>query len=290
MTTQPDEKELAVKARLIALIDGTGTTAPQSTTGAVDAATAAAVAQPGAATRPQPDSPADPDGWWDALYADGSQDTHSTDNGETEAPGPDAQPHGRLDRRRIQPWWTGRPVDFTPDNEEAAAEPENTSTTDIVDKVDDENDEADAAAQPKKLHQRLHRIRIRIPHGYVTDSAARPEALVAAPAPRMSLIDAYTNVPRRIRWLALHGSAAAVGYKLGWVQFSTRTAAWIADNGWLNISSAFWAGCGISCELLRRRMRNRHLTIRWLAAVPISSIITGTLLYGTGWQNLELPL
>jgi hypothetical protein len=106
----------------------------------------------------------------------------------------------------------------------------------------------------------------------------------------MSLLDAYAKIPPRIRVLIVNCTAAAAGYHLGWVQWSTRTFAWIDEHGWLNVSAGFWIGCAVACELLRRRMRNTVLPVRWLAAMPIASIVAGSLLYGTGWNHLELPL
>jgi hypothetical protein len=96
-------------------------------------------------------------------------------------------------------------------------------------------------------------------------------------------------VPPRIRWLLVHTSAAAAGAWFGWVQFSTRTAAWIGEHGWHNAHSWVWAGIGVGFECLRANYSRHRLVIRWLTAIPISSIVLGTLLYGTGWQNLELP-
>ena len=51
-----------------------------------------------------------------------------------------------------------------------------------------------------------------------------------------------------------------------------------------------WIGVGIRCEFLRHRMRHHRLVVRWLAAIPIASIVTGTLLYGTDYLSLKIPL
>ncbi|MDX3298651.1 hypothetical protein PV569_33860 [Streptomyces scabiei] len=309
MPTEPDDDELAVRARLVALLDGPSDTATQPQPDAVDAAAAAAVAQsrpaaqpndeePDAQPQPQPDSAADPQGWWDALYADDS-DTHTT------APDPAAQRDGDPDpgQERIPPWWSGRSVRLDPAGEDEADEGD-----DDVDESDDDPDaqpdaqpDADAddaddtvqppndpAAQPRKT--RRPRLRSRAPRSRSNGYAAGPDRIVTAPAPKMSLLDAVANVPPRIRWLLVHGSAAAAGYAFGWVQYSTRTAAWIADNGLLNSSSIFWFGCAVAAEAARYRARHRRLPIRWMAAVPISSIVLGTALYGTGWQSLFLHL
>ena len=291
-----DDGEQAVRDRLIALIDGPTADAQSD---AVEDVAAAAIAQP------QPPTTRAADGWWGDLYALGNSDVNEAANETT------AQPTPRPDRRRIQPWWTGRHADLTPGDEnepdtqlDAQPQPDEGDEPDADDArpdahshADEEDDDTgDATAQPGQdtdAEPKKGRPKLRIPT--LLTRPASPAAggtgpLIAAPAPRMSLLEAAANVPRRLRWLILHASAAAAGYRLGWVPYSTRTAAWIAAHGFLNVSSMFWVGCGIGCEFLRYRMRNHRLPIRWLAAVPISSIVIGTLFYGTGWQNLELPL
>ncbi|MDX5570957.1 hypothetical protein PYK79_57315, partial [Streptomyces sp. ID05-04B] len=109
-------------------------------------------------------------------------------------------------------------------------------------------------------------------------------------APRRSLIDAYAAIPSRIRWLIFHSSAAAAGYRIGWVDYATRTAAWIAEHGYTDRSSLFWYGVTAGCIATYRRTHARWIVWRWLATVPLASIATGTLLYGTGWTHLHLEL
>ncbi|WP_333746232.1 hypothetical protein [Streptomyces sp. IBSBF 2950] len=292
MPTQPDDDELAVRARLVALLDGTAAAQPDAPD---DAAAAAQPATP--AVQPQPRSAADPDDWWDALY-DGD-DTAAQPPSE-----PDAQPNDHHGRPRIPPWWSGRSVDLDPAGEDGdePVEGDDDVEDDDVDTAaqpdaDDSDDTAqppdDPAAQPRKTRPWL---RSRAPRSRPDSYTAGPDRIVTAPAPKMSLLDAVTNVPPHVRWLLVHSSAATVGYALGWVQYSTRTAAWIADNGLLNSSSIFWFGCAAAAEAWRYKVRNRRLPIRWIAAVPISSIVLGTALYGAEWQalflhlKLELPL
>lgn len=223
MSAPIDDGEQAVRDRLIALIDGPTADAQPN---AVDAAAAAAIAQPRIPVQPQPQ-------------------------------------------------------DVQPDADAADTE------ADEFDEYDEEDaqpaDEEDAQPQKRRVQVRIPRIR---PRGPVPVSGS----IVAAPAPRMSLLDAYGNIPPRIRWLGVHVSAAAFGYHYGWVQYSTRYSAWLDQHGWNNLNGYFWIGCAIGCELLRRRTRHSVLLLRWVFAVPITSIVTGTLLYGAGWQNLELPL
>lgn len=107
---------------------------------------------------------------------------------------------------------------------------------------------------------------------------------------RRSLLDAYDAIPPRIRWLTVHLSAAAAGYALGWVNWATRSTAWIAGHGALTPTALFLYGVAILCECLRYRTRTWRLPVRWCCAVPIASIVIGAALYGTNWMELELPL
>lgn len=259
--TAPDADELAIRAHLHHLLDSPAT--PDAVSTAADTA------------RPAVDQ----DDWWDALYSE---------------PTVDAQP--KPEPRRIPPWWTGRHVDLTPptseedtpdDDSDVGTAPETEPVTEAADDTvtPDETDVDTADTQPA-------RPRIRIPARLQsrTQPQASPGDVVAAPAPRMSLLEAYGRIPPRIRWLTLHTSAAAAGYRLGWVQWSTSCTAWIHAHGWANTTAGFWIGAVVGCELLRRRLRYRVLPVRWAAAIPIASLVTGALLYGTGWQTLELPL
>jgi hypothetical protein len=282
MTAAPDADELAVKARLIKLLDGPD---PDAQPDAVTAAAAAATAQP------TPVSAAD---------SDDDQDK------------PDAATAAQPDaprRSRIPDWWTGRHVDLSTHDEPDAQPDADAQPDDVADdypalypnttaseaeadaEAAGEEGEPDAVAdaQPKK------RPRLRIPptphiRSRAGGSAAAPGSLVATPAPRMSLLEAVQNVPPRFRWLILHSSAAAAGYRFGWVQYFTRYSDWLAHHGWLNVTGGFWVGCVVGGELLRRQGRGKALVIRWAFAFPMSSLVVGTLFYGTGWQNLELPL
>ncbi|MFJ1650084.1 hypothetical protein ACIOC2_01450 [Streptomyces sp. NPDC088337] len=306
MTAPVDDNEQAVKARLIALIDGPAAAAAQPD--AVTAAAAGANAQATAAAQPQPQpirtSAAAADGWWDALYA---EEQHTIPvPGEERTAQPQSQRKPRAIRSRIPDWWTGKHVDLTPEEDEPDngqqheldPEEEDTPGTGPATDLDEEEaaeeaaDEPDPGTQPQpdRSRTRLHKAARRIRPTSPAAPASSARALVDEPAPRLALVDAYARVPLRIRWLILHGTAAAAGYRIGLVQFSTRSAAWIAENGLLQLSSLVWYAVGFGCELLRRRFAHRILVVRWTAALPIASIVTGTLLYGTGWHELELPL
>lgn len=266
-------------------------------------AAAAAVQSQSLGVQPQPSaSDAPGDGWWDELYADES--TAADADVQPDATAAEESSATRPGWMRIPPWWSGRHVDTAPPtaaSDEDADEDEDDPEPDGKDGEDDEDDEDDvedeeepdgsdtaaprrtAAPRGRRLQPRSRRAPGRRP------TASAPRALVDTPAaPRRSLLDAAASVEPRIRWLILHASAAAAGYRIGWVDYSTRTAAWIAANGWLNASTVFWCAIAVGCEVLRLRAHRTRLLIRWVAAVPIASIVTGTLLYGTGWTHLDL--
>ncbi|MFF9123181.1 hypothetical protein ACF09J_07765 [Streptomyces sp. NPDC014889] len=273
-----------------------------------DPVTSAAAAANAAAAQPQPSTPraaaAARDDWWDALYADEQPSDSGPDEEQTAQPQPQPQRKPQALRSRIPDWWTGQHADLTPDKDEpdadeeedtpdadpAADQDEHEDEDDTAEEAADDSGEPDTQPQPSRSRTRLRKAAGRIRPGAPAAPASAARALVDEPAPRLALVDAYARVPLRIRWLVLHGTAAAAGYRIGWVQFSTRTAAWIADHGLLRPSSLFWYAVAFSCELLRRRFAHRILVARWAAAIPIASIVTGTLLYGTGWHELELPL
>lgn len=266
-----------------------------------DAVTVAAAAASAHAAAEQPQPPAAGDDWWDALYAD-----HAPATGAQ----PDADAAGEGDERapwmRIPPWWSGRHVDTRPaaaavDEEDAddAEEDQDDEPDELDDQDDDqEADDLEDDAQPRtgdaatrrlpvKSRSRTGAKRSRRSPGRRTRPA--PRALVDTPAaPRRSLLDAAAAVEPRIRWLILHSSAAAAGYALGWVDWSTRTTAWLDENGWLNPSGVFLCLLALGCEALRHRTRGTRLPVRWAAAIPIASIVTGFALYGVGWQSLDL--
>ena len=296
----PDGDEQAIRAilRMRGVSHGDAA-APPDPVGTAVAAAAAEIAHP----HPQADAhpSAHPGGdWWDALYGDGAPDTHAPVTGAH--PGTGASAHPAAPEEDVEktdthpdahpgdrPWWARRAPAPAP----APAPVDGDEVDDGDDPTvafDDEEDDA-ADAHPRRTPGAHSRSRL--PQRMRTP-AARPAqvtgAPIAAPAPRMSLLDAAANVPPRVRWLALHLSAAAVGYDIGIVQFSTRFAAWIADNGLLNVTGVTWCCCGVAAEFLRHRFARYRLPIRWVAAIPISSIVIGTLLYGQGWQHLELPL
>lgn len=260
---------------------------------AVAAAAQAAAAQPTASTPATPASTPAVD-WWDRLYP-------AEPEAVAEADETALQPteRSRAGRRRIQPWWTGRHTDLTAEREADDEEVEDDGqdlheAADLdeddedPEKEDEAEEQADGARRPGQA--RRSRAKPVARRSRPAAATAAPRALVDEPAPRLSLIDAYAAVPARIRWLFFHGSAAAAGYRLGWVDYSTRTAAWIADHHPANPHALFWYGLTVGCVLLYRRMAPTWRIAAWLSTIPIASIATGTLLYGTGWPHLDLEL
>lgn len=102
--------------------------------------------------------------------------------------------------------------------------------------------------------------------------------------PKQSLVEAYARVPSKIRWLIYHGTAAAAGYRIGWVDFSTDTTAWIADHGPTHPQALFWYGFAVACILLYRRFSPSYLVFGWACTIPIASVVVGALLYGNGYH------
>jgi len=102
--------------------------------------------------------------------------------------------------------------------------------------------------------------------------------------PRLSLLDAWDRAPRRLKWLAYHATAAAAGWWLGWVDWATDTAAWYAAGHWITPSALVLYGLGVVLLAIYRRTRTVAWPIAWAAAIPVSSVVAGVLLYGTGYH------
>lgn len=98
-------------------------------------------------------------------------------------------------------------------------------------------------------------------------------------APRESLLEATARIPRRIRWLIYHATAAGAGWWLGWVDWSTNTAAWFAAGHWTSPDAWVLYGLGGVVLALYQRSRAWAWPVAWCAAVPVSSIVLGVLLY-----------
>ncbi|MGW2938608.1 hypothetical protein ACWDA7_44155 [Streptomyces sp. NPDC001156] len=102
--------------------------------------------------------------------------------------------------------------------------------------------------------------------------------------PRQSLADAWYRVPYRLKWLAIHAAAAGVGWRIGLVQWATNTAAWFAAGHWAAPSAWVLYLLGVLAVALYRATRRQALLVALATAVPVSSVVVGVLLYGTGYQ------
>lgn len=98
-------------------------------------------------------------------------------------------------------------------------------------------------------------------------------------SPRQSLLDAWDGVAPRTRWLIYHGTAASFGWGLGVVSWATHVTAWIAADRWANPQSITCYVLGLGAVALYRRTRHWWWPVAWMAAVPVSSIVVGVLLY-----------
>lgn len=115
--------------------------------------------------------------------------------------------------------------------------------------------------------------------GQATAKAPKKPKPTAPQAPRQSLLDATARIPRRIRWLTYHASAAGAGWWLGWTGWATDTAAWYAAGHWVSPSAWVLYGLGGLVLALYQRSRAWAWLAAWCAAVPVSSIVLGVLLY-----------
>ena len=214
------------------------------------------------ATPPQPPNrdkpaPAAEDAWWDDLYGD-------------EQPKPEV----RQAAPRLPNWWGRKLTDLTadepneePDEEfaEEFAEDEPEPSTDEPEPSEEPTDTGPEPAPtqpPRKRRTTRPAYRNDQPH-----------------PPRQSLLDAYASIPSRVRWLIYHATAATAGWWLGWVDWGTNTAAWYVAGHWTTPSAFALYGLGACLCALYRRSRTWAWPAAWAAAVPVSSIALGVLLY-----------
>lgn len=157
--------------------------------------------------------------------------------------------------------------------------------------------EEPAAAEPeptadKPVQKRPSRPRTRKPSGHKKkDSRPKHRSAPAAPrtawdsrpaAPRQSLAEAWDRVPYRLKWLAYHATAVGAGWRIGLVGWATHTAAWFAAGRWTSAQAFVLYGLGACVIALYRRSRGWAWPAAWAAVIPLSSVVVGVLLYGTG--------
>lgn len=210
---------------------------------------------------PEPGPAPDPDGWWERLYA------------EERRPAAEPAPDTARQRRRsprLPDWWLDKPEHLLDDETGPAPNDDEDEAPTSTDTDPDEPEPADPDAEPAPVRrarrQPLHR---------------RPAYTHPAPArsPRQSLLDAYDRMPPRIKWLAYHASAAYAGWELGFVDYATHVTAWIAETGLVGPQAFVWYVVAAVSALLYRRFSRAVLPVSWAAAVPVSSIVVGVLLY-----------
>jgi hypothetical protein len=68
------------------------------------------------------------------------------------------------------------------------------------------------------------------------------------------------------------------------------TAAWFADGHAMSVSAFVLYGLGVLAVGLYRRARRWAWPVAWAAAIPVTSAVAGLLLYGSGYENLRIPL
>jgi hypothetical protein len=139
-----------------------------------------------------------------------------------------------------------------------------------------------AAAKPKKPKAKKKRRKRAAPRDPAVPRSAWDSDL---PSPRQSLLDAWDNIPHRIKWLAYHAAAAYLGWMVGLVDWATYVTAWIAGTSLLGVQACLWYAAATATVLLHRRTRGWWWPVAWLAAIPVSSTVVGVLLYGTGYHS-----
>jgi hypothetical protein len=209
------------------------------------------------------------DDWWDDLY--NHDDGHKP---------PAVAGGGRL------PDWRNGPIDLDTDTKTNDTPSPNTQTSqnDAAPDTDDDapqvNDDTDHPDEPDTP----------TPHGYInglrraTDHPGqRPTYRDRPPtSPRQAIADTWHHLPPRLRWLTYHATAAGAGWTLGAVDFATHVTTWIATNGLTAGQAWFWYAIAAACTWLYHWSRSRWLIVAWPCAIPLTSAITGALLYTPG--------
>ncbi|MGW0015502.1 hypothetical protein ACWDVX_37860 [Streptomyces tendae] len=189
------------------------------------------------------------DGWWDRLYADTPPATTA----------PERQPSPRL-----PDWWAAKPTTLPAPPPVPAPD---TAPPPAVSAPDTPPTSSPPPAAPPSDTPPAHPA---------TQAPARRHT------PPQSLLDAWAGIRPRTRWLIHHATAAAAGWPIGLVDWGTDTAAWYADGHWTTPSAWVLYGLGAAAISLYRRARTWAWPIAWAAAIPVSSVSAGLLLYGTG--------
>lgn len=226
------------------------------------------------------------DDWWNTLYDPLPGDTGSTRPAK-------AAPQARHLRGggRLPDWRTGQHINLDKDAGEdtstEAAEPDaepgdvESGTDDAAPQASDGTDDTDTAPDEPDVPAR---------RGYLdglrraADHPGRRPAYrdTPPPSPRHALADTWHRTPTRLRWLTYHAAAAFAGWTLGAVDFATHVTAWIATNGMTTGQAWFWYAAAAACTWLYHWSRDRWLIVAWPCAIPLTSAVTGALLYTPG--------
>lgn len=189
--------------------------------------------------------------------------------------GPDATPADTPPKRPARPrdW-----LDDILDQPAPKAEPE-PEKADEPEAQPEQKPAVQQAAKPKKPKASTRKKR-RKPASRRPNPAAPRSAWDTQPAsPRQSLLDAWDRTPYRLKWLGFHTIAAAAGWRIGLVTWSTNTAAWYAAGHWTSSSAWVLYGLGALAVALYRRARGWAWPVRLVASIPVCSVVVGVLLY-----------
>lgn len=166
----------------------------------------------------------------------------------------------------IPPKPTERPRDWLDDILDSPAPPPPAPTVPQVVKETEPRPAAAKAKKPKKGRGKKRTKAQAAPIGWEH-------------SPRQSLADAWDGISPRTRWLVHHATAAAAGWPIGLVGWGSNTAAWFAAGHWTAPSAWVLYGLGLCAISLYRRARTWAWPAAWAAAIPVSSITAGVLLY-----------
>lgn len=101
--------------------------------------------------------------------------------------------------------------------------------------------------------------------------------------PVASLIEAWAAMRPATRHLLYNGAAFGLGYYLGAPQLVTRETAYLAAtyDSWTDPYVCIWYGVIVAIWALDQRTRSWFPLFALLTRIPLISVITGVLLYGT---------
>ncbi|MGW5123270.1 hypothetical protein ACWEQ7_04245 [Streptomyces sp. NPDC004069] len=168
---------------------------------------------------------------------------------------------------RLPDWWRAKPEHLL---EQPTEQAENTTANTAPTSPDSAPTHADPAAVEAP------------PDTTQQQPATRKEA--QRRIPQQSLLDAWDGIRPRTRWLLFHAAAATAGWPIGLVDWATDTAAWYAAGHWTSPSAWVLYGLGACTITLYRHARGWAWPVAWAAAIPVSSVVAGVLLYGTGYH------